>query len=36
VTWRTLFADGIWWLITLVMGFFALLMTAFIIWSLFD
>jgi predicted CXXCH cytochrome family protein len=36
VTWRTLFSDGLWWLITLVMGFFALLMTAFIIWSLFD
>jgi cytochrome b subunit of formate dehydrogenase len=36
VTWRTLFSDGLWWLITLIMGFFALLMTAFIIWSLFD
>ena len=29
-------ADGIWWTITLIMGFAALLMTAFIIWSVFD
>jgi cytochrome b subunit of formate dehydrogenase len=35
VTWRTRFGDGIWWIITLVMGFAALLMTAFIIWSVF-
>ncbi|HTX69513.1 MAG TPA: cytochrome c3 family protein [Thermoleophilia bacterium] len=35
ITWKTLFSDGLWWLITLVMGFFALLMTAFIIWSIF-
>ena len=36
VTWKTLFSDGLWWIITLVMGFAALLMTAFIIWSVFD
>lgn len=36
VTWRTLFADAIWWVVTAVMGFSALLMTAFIIWSIFD
>ena len=36
ITWKTLFADGTWWIITLVMGFAALLMTAFIIWSMFD
>ena len=36
ITWKTMFADGIWWIITLVMGFAALLMTAFIIWSVFD
>ena len=35
ITVGTLFSDGVWWLITIVMGFFALLMTAFIIWSLF-
>jgi predicted CXXCH cytochrome family protein len=35
ITWRTLFADGVWWIITAVMGFAALLMTAFIIWSVF-
>jgi cytochrome b subunit of formate dehydrogenase len=36
VTWKTLFGDAIWWTITLVMGFAALLMTVFIIWSIFD
>ena len=36
ITWKTKFADVIWWTITLVMGFAALLMTAFIIWSVFD
>jgi hypothetical protein len=36
ITWKTLFADAIWWTITLIMGFAALLMTAFIIWSVFD
>ncbi len=36
VTWRTLFGDAIWWTITLIMGFAALLMTAFIIWAIFD
>jgi cytochrome b subunit of formate dehydrogenase len=35
VTWRTMVADSIWWIVTAVMGFAALLMTAFIIWSLF-
>ncbi len=36
ITRKTMFADGIWWIITAVMGFAAILMTAFIIWSLFD
>jgi hypothetical protein len=36
ITRKTMFADAIWWIITLVMGFAALLMTAFIIWSVFD
>ena len=36
ITWKTMFADGIWWIITAVMGFAALLMTAFIIWSVLD
>jgi len=36
ITWKTMFTDGIWWTITLIMGFAALLMTAFIIWSVFD
>jgi cytochrome b subunit of formate dehydrogenase len=36
VTWKTMFADGIWWIITAVMGIAALLMTAFIIWSVVD
>jgi predicted CXXCH cytochrome family protein len=36
ITRRTLFADGIWWLITGLAGLGALLMTAFIIWSLVD
>jgi cytochrome b subunit of formate dehydrogenase len=36
ITRKTMFADAIWWTITLVMGFAALLMTAFIIWSVFD
>jgi cytochrome b subunit of formate dehydrogenase len=36
VTWKTLFGDAIWWTITLIMGFAALLMTVFIIWAIFD
>jgi cytochrome b subunit of formate dehydrogenase len=36
ITGKTMFADAIWWIITVVMGFAALLMTAFIIWSVFD
>jgi predicted CXXCH cytochrome family protein len=36
VTWKTLLGDAIWWTITLIMGFAALLMTVFIIWSVFD
>jgi len=36
ITRKTIFADVIWWIITAVMGFAALLMTAFIIWSVFD
>jgi hypothetical protein len=35
ITWRTLLSDALWWVITLVMGFMALLMTAFILWALF-
>jgi cytochrome b subunit of formate dehydrogenase len=35
ITWRTRFADSIWWIITGVMGVAALAMTVFIIWSLF-
>lgn len=33
ITLRTLLADGIWWLITAAAGIAALLMTAFIVWS---
>jgi cytochrome b subunit of formate dehydrogenase len=33
ITSRTLLANGIWWLITAVAGIAALLMTAFIVWS---
>jgi cytochrome b subunit of formate dehydrogenase len=36
VTWKTLFGDAIWWTITLIMGFAALLMTVFIVWAIFD
>ena len=34
ITWKTYVADVIWWIITLVAGFCAILMTAFIIWSI--
>jgi cytochrome b subunit of formate dehydrogenase len=34
ITWKTYVADTIWWIITLVAGFCAILMTAFIIWSI--
>ena len=34
ITWKTYAADTIWWIITLVAGFCAILMTAFIIWSI--
>jgi len=36
ITWKTYAADVIWWTFTAVAGFLALLMTAFIIWSVFD
>jgi len=36
ITWKTYAADVLWWTITLFAGFCALLMTAFIIWSVFD
>jgi len=36
ITLRTLLADGIWWLITAAAGIAALLMTAFIVWSVVD
>jgi predicted CXXCH cytochrome family protein len=36
ITWKTLFSDGLWWIVTLVMGFLALLMTVFIVWSIFS
>ena len=35
ITRKTMLSDGLWWIITGVMGCAALLMTAFIIWSLF-
>jgi len=34
ITWRTYAADVLWWLFTAVAGVSALLMTAFIIWSI--
>jgi cytochrome b subunit of formate dehydrogenase len=36
ITWRTYAADVIWWIITLIAGVSAIMMTAFIIWSVFD
>jgi len=36
VTWRTHVADVLWWTFTAVAGVSALLMSAFIIWSVFD
>jgi len=33
ITWKTYAADVVWWTITLIAGFCALLMTAFIIWA---
>ena len=33
ITWKTYAADVLWWIITLIAGFCALLMTAFIIWA---
>jgi cytochrome b subunit of formate dehydrogenase len=36
ITWKTYAADVIWWIITLIAGVSALMMTAFIIWSVFD
>ena len=34
ITWKTYVADTIWWIITLIAGFCAILMTAFIVWSI--
>jgi cytochrome b subunit of formate dehydrogenase len=36
ITWRTFAGDVLWWTITAVATMSALLMTAFIIWSVFD
>ena len=36
ITWRTYAADVLWWTITAFAGLCAILMTAFIIWSVFD
>jgi len=36
ITWRTYVADVLWWTFTAVAGVSALLMSAFIIWSVFD
>ena len=36
VTWRTYVADVLWWAFTAVAGVSAVLMTAFIIWTVFD
>jgi len=36
ITWKTYAADVLWWTITAFAGFCAILMTAFIIWSVFD
>lgn len=36
ITWKTCAADALWWLITLIAGVSAVMMTAFIIWSVFD
>jgi cytochrome b subunit of formate dehydrogenase len=36
ITWKTYVADVLWWTITAFAGFCAILMTAFIIWSVFD
>jgi cytochrome b subunit of formate dehydrogenase len=36
VTWRTQVGDVFWWAITITAGIAALLMTAFVIWSVFD
>ncbi len=35
ITRKTYAADALWWIITLIAGFCAILMTAFIIWSVF-
>jgi cytochrome b subunit of formate dehydrogenase len=36
ITWKTYAADVLWWIITLIAGAGAIMMTAFIIWSVFD
>jgi cytochrome b subunit of formate dehydrogenase len=36
ITWKTCVADVLWWIIAVIAGVCALLMTAFIIWSIFD
>ncbi|NLG65595.1 MAG: cytochrome b/b6 domain-containing protein [Actinobacteria bacterium] len=36
ITWKTYAADVLWWIITAIAGVSAVMMTAFIIWSVFD
>ncbi len=36
ITWRTYTGDVLWWIITAFAGFCAILMTVFVIWSVFD
>ncbi len=36
ITWKTYAADVVWWIITAIAGVSAVMMTAFIIWSVFD
>jgi hypothetical protein len=36
ITWKTYAADVVWWTITVIAGVSAIMMTAFIIWSVFD
>ncbi len=36
ITWRTYAGDVIWWSFTAVAGLAAVLMAAFIIWTVFD
>jgi cytochrome b subunit of formate dehydrogenase len=36
ITWKTYVGDAIWWTITAIAGLSAILMTAFIVWTVFD